>query len=442
MKLFFPHSLWIENVLHIRVTFFLLVVIVCNPTSAWAQVNDYPYMGSTFPFIQYHKNNLMFPGDSSDMQNFFKKMDQLVFQGKGKINIVHMGGSHVQADIISGRVRERLSNFYPSNKGSRGMVFPYKVAGTNNPYNYVVNSTGKWEACKNTQRDKFCELGLTGISLTTRDTTSSISVSLKTDYYQAYDFNHIRLFHKSDSLMFSVFPVLMIDSSARYTIKTQTEKGITDIFFDHYYDNITLRFKKNDSLQWGYTLFGIQLENPDPGITYHAIGVNGASTSSYLRCQLLPAHMREIKPDLVIMGIGINDAAGKEFDPLVFEYNYRKLIDSIRAASPGTAILLITNNDSYKKYKRKYYVNKNGPVVRESMLKLAKEKNLAVWDFFTVMGGLESMEIWVKNGLGKSDRVHFTTPGYKLMGDLLFEALLKHYEYHVKRMYQTSSEKQ
>lgn len=405
-----------------------------------AQVNDYPYMGSTFPFIQYEKNGLIFPGDSSDMQNFYKKMDHLVFQGKGKINIVHMGGSHVQADIISGRVRERLSNFYPSNKGSRGMVFPYKVAGTNNPYNYVVNSTGKWEACKNTQRDKFCELGLTGISLTTRDTTSSISISLKTDYYQAYDFNHIRLFHKSDSLLFSVFPVLD-DTTAGYIIKTQTEKGITDIYLDKYYHQLSLRFKKTDSLQWGYTLLGLQLENEDPGITYHAIGVNGASTSSYLRCQLLPAHMREIKPDLVIMGIGINDAAGKEFDPLAFEYNYRKLIDSIRAASPGTAILLITNNDSYKKYKRKYYVNKNGPVVRESMLKLGKEKNLAVWDFFTVMGGLESMEIWMKNGLGKSDRVHFTTPGYKLMGDLLFEALLKHYEYHVKRMYQTSSEK-
>ncbi len=440
MKFFFMYSVWNSWVLQTWITFFGLVIFCSTPAYVWTQVNDYPYMGTTFPFIQYHKNGLIFPGDSSDMQIFFKKLDQLIFQGKGKINIIHMGGSHVQADIISGRVRERLSNFYPSNKGSRGIVFPYKVANTNNPYNYVVNSTGTWEACKNTQRDKFCELGLTGISITTRDTNSSISISLKTDYYQAYDFNHIRLFHKSDSLMFSVFPVLS-DTSTRYIIKTQIEKGITDIYLDHYYDKITLRFKKDDSLQWGYTLFGIQLENPDPGITYHAIGVNGASTFSYLRCQLLTAHMREIKPDLVIMGIGINDAAGKEFDPLVFEYNYRKLIDSIRVASPSTAIMLVTNNDSYKKYRRKYYVNKNGPIVRESMLKLAKEKNLAVWDFFTVMGGLESMETWVKNGLGKSDRVHFTTTGYKLMGDLLFEALLKHYEYHIKRMYQTSSEK-
>lgn len=440
MKQFFVHILWKELMLQSMLILFLLVLIGSNFLHVWAQVNDFPYMGSIYPFIQYRKNGLIFLGDSSDMQNFYNKMDQLIFQGRGKINIVHIGGSHVQADIVSGRVRERLSNFYPSNKGSRGMVFPYKVAGTNNPYNYVVNYTGKWESCKNTQREKFCELGLTGISITTRDTTSTISISLKTDYYQAYDFNHIRLFHKSDSLLFSVFPILE-DTTACYTIKSQVEKGITDIYLDKYYHQISLRFKKTDSLQWGYTLLGIQLENEDPGITYHAIGVNGASTNSYLRCQLLPAHIREIKPDLVIMGIGINDAAGKDFDPLAFEYNYRKLIDSIRAASPSTAILLITNNDSYKKYKRKYYVNKNGPVVRESMLKLGKEMNLAVWDFFTVMGGLESMEIWMKNGLAKSDRVHFTTSGYKLMGDLLFEALLKHYEYHIKRIYQLSSEK-
>ncbi|MCX7743152.1 MAG: GDSL-type esterase/lipase family protein [Flavobacteriales bacterium] len=422
----------IFTVLHVVYSFFFSCI--------WAQVNDYPYMGSTYSFIQYQKNGLIFPSDSSDMQNFYKKLDQLIFQGKGKINIVHMGGSHVQADIISGRVRERLSNFYPSNKGSRGLVFPFKVAGTNNPYNYVVNYTGKWESCKNTQREKFCELGLTGVSITTRDTTSSIFISLKTDYYQSYDFNHIRIFHKADTSMFSVVPVLK-DTTANYRMNTQIDKGITDIYFDRYYHHLTLEFKKTDSLQWGYTLYGIQLENEDPGITYHAIGVNGASTSSYLRCQLLPAHLREIKPDLVIMGIGINDAAGKEFEPWIFENNYRKLIDSIRAASPGAAILLITNNDSYKKYRRRYYVNKNGPVVRESMLKLAKEKNLAVWDFFTVMGGLESMETWMKHGLGKSDRVHFTTSGYKLMGDLLFEALLKHYEYHVKRIYQPSTEK-
>lgn len=440
MKKFFVHILWKELMLQSMFVLFLLVLIGSDFLQVWAQVNDFPYMGSTYPFIQYHKNGLIFLGDSSDMQNFYNKMDELIFHGRGKINIIHMGGSHVQADIVSGRVRERLSNFYPSNKGSRGLVFPYKVAGTNNPYNYVVNSTGKWEACKNTQRDKFCELGLTGISITTRDTTSTISISLKTDYYQVYDFNHIRLFHISDSLLFSVFPILD-DTTASYTIKSQIEKGITDIYLDRYYHQISLRFKKTDSLQWGYTLLGIQLENEDPGITYHAIGVNGASTSSYLQCQLLPAHIREIKPDLVIMGIGINDAAGKDFNPLDFEYNYRKLIDSIRAASPGTAILLITNNDSYKKYKRKYYVNKNGLVVRESMLKLGKEMNLAVWDFFTVMGGLQSMETWLKNGLAKSDRVHFTTSGYKLMGDLLFEALLKHYEYHLKRIYQISSER-
>jgi hypothetical protein len=51
------------------------------------------------------------------------------------------------------------------------------------------------------------------------------------------------------------------------------------------------------------------------------------------------------------------------------------------------------------------------------------------------MGGLGSMATWQKSELSKSDRVHFTTTGYKLMGDLLFNAILKSYENHINAKY-------
>ena len=43
------------------------------------------------------------------------------------------------------------------------------------------------------------------------------------------------------------------------------------------------------------------------------------------------------------------------------------------------------------------------------------------------MGGLKSMEKWQKAGLAQKDKVHFTRAGYRLMGDLLFEALQKEF---------------
>jgi lysophospholipase L1-like esterase len=397
-------------------------------------VYDFPYVLPQYDFVNYNLNTLTFPADSAYMKGFHEKLDKLIFEGVGKINIIHIGGSHVQADIVSGRLRERLATFFPGNKGSRGLVFPFKVAGTNNPGNYFVTYTGKWESCKNVSYKATCELGLTGMSITTKDTSSSISISLKKENYPAYDFNRIRLFHRADSNQYKV-RLGWLDST-KYSVKYDYVKGITDIYLNTtYLSEVQIEFIKTSPHQWFYTLYGVQLENDDAGITYHSIGVNGAGTYSYLKCNLFEQHMAELKPDLVILGIGINDAAGSSFDANTFELNYEKIIEKIHSASPNAAIIFLTNNDSYRKVRRKYYVNYNATAVRERMLSLATKYNLAVWDFFNIMGGLGSMSTWQKNGLAANDRVHFTTSGYKLMGDLLFNAILKSYENHINAKY-------
>ncbi len=411
---------------------FIITGGIINSSKA-QPVYDFPYVVPQYEFINYGINKLSFPADSVYMDKFYNKMDQLIFDGVGKINIIHIGGSHVQADIVSGRLRERLATFYPGNKGSRGLIFPYKVAGTNNPGNYFVTHTGKWEACKNVGYKSTCELGLTGMSITTKDTSSSISISLKKENYPAYDFNRIRIFHKADSNQFKV-KLGWLDST-QYEVKYDFAKGITDIYLKTYTADIQILFEKTNPSQWFYTLYGIQLENDDAGITYHSIGVNGAGTYSYLKCALFEQHMAEIKPDLVILGIGINDAAGSSFDAGTFELNYEKILEKIHRASPNAAVIFITNNDSYRKYRRKYYVNYNATAVRERMFSLATKYNLAVWDFFSIMGGIGSMATWQKNSLSQSDRVHFTSAGYKLMGDLLFNAILRSYENHMNAKY-------
>ena len=48
------------------------------------------------------------------LDNFFSKIDSLIFTGEGNINIIHMGGSHMQADVFSNKIRENLMQFYPS----------------------------------------------------------------------------------------------------------------------------------------------------------------------------------------------------------------------------------------------------------------------------------------------------------------------------------------
>lgn len=63
---------------------------------------------SKYDFIDSTLNIIQFPGGRDSFEPFFQKMDSLVFENKGKVNILHIGGSHIQADVVSGRIREHL----------------------------------------------------------------------------------------------------------------------------------------------------------------------------------------------------------------------------------------------------------------------------------------------------------------------------------------------
>ena len=127
--------------------------------------------------------------------------------------------------------------------------------------------------------------------------------------------------------------------------------------------------------------------------------------------------------------MGINDAYFDDFVAEDYEHNYDTLVQWIRTVSPDAAIIFTTNNDSY--FKRRY-PNKRAEEVRRVMISLAKRHGAAVWDLYGVMGGLGSSRTWELNKLVKRDKIHFTNSGYKLVGDLMFSALVQAYDNHLK----------
>lgn len=403
----------------------LLLCTLCLYGKLYAQ--EYPYIPEDKPFIRYGLNELEFPAGQDQYADFYKALDRLIFDGEGKINIIHIGGSHIQADILSDQMRQRLQTFVPGNRGGRGFLFPYRMAKTNNPWTYRPEYTGAWSYAKNVQRTPATPLGLSGMSVTTNDSLSYLRICFKGKHASCYDFNTVKVFHETGAENYEVH---LADSSLEAERRVNSQLGYTEFKLAAHRDTLDLEFIKTGEGQRQFRLFGLSLENEDPGIVYNAIGVNGASVPSYLKCDLFSQHMKVIPPDLVILSIGINDAhmPAQKFSQARFERNYRTLIQQIKAAAPNAAILFTTNNDSY--YRRRY-PNRNAYKVRESMRKLAVEHQAAVWDMFGVMGGLGSVKTWEENGLAKADKIHFTAAGYRLVGDLLFSALLKAYDKHL-----------
>lgn len=392
-----------------------------------SQVPDYPYDLPQYPFIRYSQNVINFYGDSSSYERIYKKLDHMIFEGKGNLSIAHFGGSHVQAGFWTGEIRERFQQFYPGLQGEPGFVFPYRMTKTNMPASYWATYTGNWDVCRNVERKRHCLLGVSGISATTFDSLAGFKIyPRKYVSFASNDFNAFKIFHDFPH----AYEIVLADSNIHYIREEFPEFGYTQFTLDDYYDTLAINIFRIDTIHTGFRFYGIKLENDNPGISYHAFGINGAAVPSYLRCELFQQQLAYYLPDLVILSIGINDAYGKRFDPNHFEKNYDTLITRIREVNPDCAILLTTNNDSYL-YRR--YANRNGEKVRQTMIRLAKKYNAAVWDMYTVMGGLNSIVLWQNAGLAKPDKIHFTKPGYKLVGDLLFTAFLKSYDSHLER---------
>ncbi|MCO6500070.1 MAG: hypothetical protein J5I47_06795 [Vicingus serpentipes] len=395
----------------------------CSLLLSKAQNN--PHLLPQHDFIEYDSNYIHFYSDSANYASFFNKLDTLVFKGKGKVNIMQIGGSHIQADIWSDQMRKNFQQLSPDLNGGRGFLFPYTLAHTNNPHYYKVSYTGKWDGYRNSVMKHDITWGVSGITASTGDSLSSFKILFRGNNTPSYDFNRIKVFHDLDSTSFSIR--FLGDSCV--TTKTNKEIGYTEFFLNDYVDSLEFEIVQTDSNQTHFNLYGISLDNDDPGIIYNSIGVNGASTKSYLRCELFTQHLKAINPDLVIFCIGINDAYDSDFCEFCYEENYDTLVSWFRSVNPDVQFLFVTNNDSY--YKRRY-PNKRVFKARDVMINLSKKYNSGMWDMFNIMGGLGSIRTWQKYGLAKKDRVHLTKNGYIIMGDLMFSALMKEYEKHLQ----------
>ena len=395
-----------------------------------SQSPDYPYDIPEYDFIRSDSNRIVFPGDSSAWEDFMAGFSRMVKNGEAKLSVVHIGGSHIQADIYPDRIRSRLQTFQPGSNAGRGLIFPYTVARTNNPSNYKVEYSGRWSSCRNTQQQEHCTLGLAGISVSTLDSSATISIGFPEDNTVSYDFNRVRIFFLDDSLSYGC----TIRTECRISSFEADGHGTLAWNLEEYVDRLEIMVHKDSASQQRFTLFGISLETDDPGLVYHSIGVNGAKVSSFLRCSLLPEHLEALSPDLVILSLGTNDAYTRYFSPRTYKQQYDSLLSRIRAVVPQAAILLTVPNDSYL-YRR--YINPNTALVRDVVMELAKEHGCGVWDFYTVMGGLNSIIVWQRFGLAKRDRIHFTGKGYLLKGDLFFNAFLKSYDNYIDNTNQT-----
>ncbi|MFZ0598522.1 MAG: LysM peptidoglycan-binding domain-containing protein, partial [Flavobacterium sp.] len=151
------------------------------------------------------------------LERVFEKLKDNESHNNKKINIVHIGDSHIQGDLMTNDIRKNLQRKF-GNAG-RGLVFPYQLAKTNGSYNERFYSNRTWESYRNIHPFKSVPIGLSGIALW-RDTNGfAVELHIKDADYK---FNSIQIITPQNQDMFD----LAISSQTK-TIQSTERKIIT-----------------------------------------------------------------------------------------------------------------------------------------------------------------------------------------------------------------------
>ena len=166
------------------------------------------------------------------------------------------------------------------------------------------------------------------------------------------------------------------------------------------------------------------------------LGKNGATVEQFST----PDWMEKIKaqsPDLIIASFGTNECHGLGYIAEQHHQQLQHFLQMLTAACPDAVILLTTPPGDYLATGRgrRRRPSRPNPMVARCAAEISRfghANHLTVWDLHTIAGGSSALTNYINAGLMQRDRIHFTAPGYTVMGHCLGEAILTAYNDYVK----------
>ncbi len=354
-------------------------------------------------YINIDANHIIMNGaDWSGLAARLQKADS------ARVDIVHIGDSHLQADMGTAVTRSRLAGLYGS--AGRALVVPFKLAGTNEPVDYSITSSSPMVKSRLLKLPWPTEMGFTGIGVRPEENEFAVTVSAHEP------FDSVAVFYSGKDLR-------LISS-----LPSSQHQGVLTVSLPDTTSSVELRFNASE----GTTLHGFNLIRGRSGVAYHVIGNNGATYGSYNMIPRFADGVAGFAPALIIVSLGTNEAFGKTSDEEMRLQMYA-LVRDLRKACPDSRLLLTTPSECQRKrvtrrrrrrrVRTSYSVNTNVKRLRNVILDFAEKEGIPVYDFYEVAGGSGSSAKWLEDATLNKDRIHLTKVGYTLQGNLFTDAL-------------------
>ncbi|MBB1151239.1 LysM peptidoglycan-binding domain-containing protein [Myroides sp. NP-2] len=435
-----------------------------------------------------YKNVIYYP---EQLKHFFHSLKELSEGKRKKVNIVHIGDSHIQADFFSGRVRNLIQEQFGN--GGLGFTFPYQLARTNSNNFVRYSSNSSWENRRNIFPVNGAKVGLSGIALTSSAKDAVIKVDLRDSKYA---FTKVKLFTPSDDLVYSIGTAdkeLNFTSTVTKSNSHKIKAGESLSSIAQKYNTTVTRLKhlnklKSANIQAGktilvpgkkvehtaiaassfqpvkyekaknfyafdfpdateqfylyaatqadqYDLNGLVLENDQAGIVYHTIGVNGARYSDYNKYPLFFSQLEGLEADLIIISLGTNEAFDR-MNEESFKVEMNRFLKEVKERNPQVSILITSPPPSYFS---KGVPNTVATALTNEIIINGIDQQYAIWDMYYNLGGTLGLPYLVDEQMLSKDLVHYTIKGYEYTGTLFYEGLMEVYQnYYTTETAQTN----
>lgn len=355
---------------------------------------------------------------------FFEKLSNLRSHGSGVVSVLHLGDSHIQADWMTGSLRENFQHDF-GNAG-RGLMVPARVAASNESPDIRSESGGKWESKKILYPDQPLPGGLGGFTLSTADTSAWLSIRMNN-----FKWSHrkLTLLYRKDPSSFSI----AVRDSGKHTLAfagnfTDEQKDASTVTLPYPSVDIKLQMLKHLPSQSRFTFYGLSASSGQSGVLYHSSGVNGAKFRHYVSEPNIPRQAAVLKPDLIIISLGTNEAADYPYQDPGLGQQISRLLAGLNSHCPETPVLLTTPPGSFRKKSKR---NPGVTAIRNAIINQATPRQYAVIDLWQAGGGELFAQQWTKENLMQADGIHFTREGYRLQGEMIYQALMDTYNLYV-----------
>ncbi|MEX2231732.1 MAG: GDSL-type esterase/lipase family protein [Cyclobacteriaceae bacterium] len=365
--------------------------------------------------------------NASHLDDFFEGLYQLQLANDRKINIAHIGDSHIQADYMTSIIRRNFHRHF-GNAG-RGLIVPLRVAGTNEPNNFKTVSNASWKSKRCVFPEQPLPIGIGGVTIETSNPEANLEIFMN-DLWLDYTFNALTLFYEKDekSFDFSVRDTQGKELSRINVYPLDSNRNFSHATWEKKIDAVTIRSVKANPEQSRAMIYGAVLENSMNGVLYHTVGVNGAKFRHYNEAKYFAAQTAALHTDLFIISLGTNESIDYPYPDKSFASQVDMLLSNLRQNNPMAKFILVTPQDVFR---RKNKPNPGIMQVREQIIRYAVENGLAFYDLFRAMGGEHSAKSWSQNTLLSGDGIHLTKDGYEYQGNLFYHALMKGYNLYV-----------